>query len=38
MFLEAAFQDFEPGPFHQPEGSPSWKRFAETLDFGKIHE
>ncbi len=37
-FLEAALNDFEPGPFHQPEWPPSWKMFAEFLYFGKIYE
>ncbi len=37
-FLEAALHYFEPGPYHQPESSPSWKMFAEFLYFGKIYE
>lgn len=37
-FLWASLEYFEPGPFHQPEDSPSWKMFAEFLYFGKIYE
>ena len=37
-FLWAALEYFEPGPFHQPEDSPSWRMFAEFLYFGKIYE
>lgn len=37
-FLYAALAYFEPGPYHQPEDSPSWKMVAELLYFGKIYE
>ncbi len=37
-FLHAALDYFAEKPFHQPEGMPSWKMFAEFLYFGKIIE
>jgi hypothetical protein len=37
-FLWAALEYFEPGPYHQPEDTPSWRMLAEFLYFGKIYE
>ena len=37
-FLSAALVYFDEKPFHKPEGTPSWRMFAEFLYFGKIYE
>jgi hypothetical protein len=37
-FLYAALQYFGARPLHSPEDHPSWRMFADFLNYGKIYE